>query len=96
MMIIGANKNREDSRVTYKRDKDGYMDWGIKDIPWESLEEGKVITEEVSRNIFVAMAKLMDYEETGLLPDEIETLKEMVVRAYGSNETEVLYGKKNK
>ena len=67
------------------------MDWGMKDIPWESLEEGKVITEEVSRNIFVAMAKLMDYEETGLLPDEIETLKEMVVKAYRSDETEDSY-----
>lgn len=43
---------------------------------WEQLHEGQVITKELRERLYGALWKLMEYEDTGLLPEEIEHLKE--------------------
>lgn len=43
---------------------------------WEQLHEGQVITKELRERLYGALWKLMEYEDTGLSPEEIERLKE--------------------
>lgn len=49
MMVIMNDK--DDARVTYRKYEDEGMRWGIKDLPWESFQVGKVITEDMHRKI---------------------------------------------
>ena len=45
-------------------------------MPWEYLYEGKIITKELWERLYGALWKLMEYEDTGLAPEEIERLKD--------------------
>lgn len=46
--------------------------WHLRGVSWEQLQEGYVITKDMSQKIYGALAKLKDYEETGLDPGEVE------------------------
>lgn len=59
------------SRLTQK-DEQG--NWCLKGLAWEQLRVGQVITRKVSEKIYGAMWKLMEYEDTGLSPEEVERL----------------------
>ncbi len=55
-------------------EKDGSR-WQLKNVPWESLGEGQIISRDVSERVYGALCKLKDYEDTEKAPDEIELLK---------------------
>lgn len=54
-------------------EKDKQGNWRLKGVDWQQLTAtGK----EIREKLYGALAKLKDYEETGLQPDEVEELKE--------------------
>ena len=57
-------------------EKDRQGNWRVKGIRWEQLHEGQVITGELREKLYGALWKLMEYEDTGLSPEEVENLKE--------------------
>lgn len=56
------------SRLT-KKDEQG--NWCVKGLEWEQLHVGQVITQNVWEKLYGALWKLMEYEDTGLTPEEI-------------------------
>ena len=56
--------------------KDEQGNWCLKGVSWEQLHEGQVITKSLRERLYGALWKLMEYEDTGLTPVEIERLKE--------------------
>ena len=56
--------------------KDDYGNFGIKGLSWESLYPGRIITEEVHEKIYGCIFKLMEYEDSGLDPDQVNELVE--------------------
>ncbi len=61
------------NRLTQK-DKQG--NWCIKDLPWKELYVGQAITQEVWEKMYGCLRKLMEYEETGLSPEDVVRLDE--------------------
>lgn len=57
-------------------DKQG--NWMLKGAAWKSLHTGQRITKEVSEKLYGALCKLRDYEESGLNPDEVEAMVELL------------------
>lgn len=55
------------NRLTEK-DKQG--NWSLKGVKWEQLHEGATITGELWKKLYGALWKLMEYEDTGLDPDD--------------------------
>lgn len=53
--------------------------WQVKGIPWEKLQAGEVITEEVSKILYGCLYKLKDYEDTRMNPEHIEDMQYGVV-----------------
>ncbi len=51
--------------------KDEQGNWRLKGLPWRQLHVGQPITRETYELIYAALWKLMEYEDTGLTPDEI-------------------------
>lgn len=56
--------------------KDAQGNWALRVVNWWQLYAGQTITREVQEKLYGALHKLLDYEETGLNPDEVESLKE--------------------
>lgn len=56
--------------------KDDLGDWQLKGVKWKDLHVGSVILKEVNEKLYAALWKLMEYEDTGLSPGEVERLKE--------------------
>lgn len=56
--------------------KDEQGNWSLKAVPWESLHEGKVITKELWERLYGALWKLVEYEDTGLSPEEVEDVND--------------------
>ena len=54
---------------------DDLGNWSLKGVPWKSLHVGKVITREVRERIYGALCKLMEYEDTGYSPENIEHIR---------------------
>lgn len=54
--------------------KDEQGNWSLRGVPWEYLYEGKIITKELWERLYGALWKLMEYEDTGLTPEEAEEL----------------------
>lgn len=46
----------------------------MKGVSWEQLHEGQVITKPLRERLYGALWKLMEYEDTGLAPEEIKAL----------------------
>ena len=59
------------NRLTEKRNNGS---WGLKGVDWKQIAPGAKITDEVWRELYGALYKLKDYEDTGLMPDEIDKL----------------------
>lgn len=57
-------------------EKDACGHWRLKGLPWKNLYEGTPITRETYEILYGALCKLLDYEETGLTPEEIEKLND--------------------
>ena len=56
--------------------KDSQGNWCLRGLPWKKLHIGEAITKEVSEKLYGALWKLMEYENTGLEPEEIEDLND--------------------
>lgn len=56
-------------------EKDEHGNWCVKGLPWDTLHEGQMITEEVRQKLYGCLCKLMKYEDTGMSPEEIEDSK---------------------
>ena len=53
---------------------DDLGNWNVKGLPWKNLYVGQIITREVYEKIYSCLHKLMEYEETGLSPEQVEKL----------------------
>lgn len=58
-------------RLTEKTDSGN---WCLRDVPWFELKPGTVLTEKVWEKLYGALWKLKDYEDTGLMPNEVTAL----------------------
>ncbi len=56
--------------------KDAQGNWALKGVRWEDLRDGETITKELWERIYGALWRLMEYEDTGLDPDEVEELND--------------------
>lgn len=54
---------------------DDLGNWSLKGVPWKSLYVGRVITRKVHDRIYGALYKLMEYEDTGYSPENIEHIR---------------------
>lgn len=61
------------NRLT-KKDEQG--NWCLKGVAWEQLHEGQVITKSLRERLYGALWKLMEYEDTGLTPEDVEELND--------------------
>lgn len=61
------------SRLTQK---DEHGNWCLKGMAWNDFHIGRTITEEMYDLLYGALWKLMDYEDTGLSPDEVERVND--------------------
>lgn len=59
-----------------QRDRKG--NWKVKGLEWEQLRAGETITREMEQALYAALWKLKTYEETGLSPNEIVAMMELV------------------
>lgn len=50
--------------------KDEQGNWALKGVKWNQLHVGEMITQQVQEKIYGALAKLKDYEDSGMTPDE--------------------------
>lgn len=57
-------------------EKDDQGNWGLKGVPWMMLYTGVPITKDVQDRLYGALWKLMEYEDTGLSPEEVERIKD--------------------
>lgn len=55
-------------------EKDDLGNWGVKGLPWKKLYVGQVITKEIHEKLYSCLWKLMEYEDTGLTPEQVENL----------------------
>lgn len=60
-------------RLTEKKES-GH--WNLRDVPWSDLKPGVVLTEKVWEKLYGALWKLKDYEDTGLSPEEVESVND--------------------
>ena len=56
--------------------KDEQGNWCLKGVPWEWLHEGQVITKPLRERLYGALWKLMEYEDTGLVPEDVERVND--------------------
>lgn len=59
-------------------EKDEQGNWALKGVKWESLHVGQTITREMWEKIYGALWKLMDYEDSGLSPEEVQDMAEQL------------------
>lgn len=57
-----------------KQDEQG--NWCLKGLPWKDTYVGQIITKNTSEKTYGALCKLKDYEESGMDPEEVCSLKE--------------------
>lgn len=50
--------------------------WCIKGLPWKDTYIGQPITENTQEKMYGVFEKLLDYENTGLDPEQVQELKE--------------------
>ena len=55
-------------------EKDDQGNWCIRGLPWKNLYPGIAITENTYERIYAVAKKLLDYEDTGLTPDQIRQM----------------------
>ena len=57
-------------------ESDDLGNWRVKGLPWKELYVGQTITREIHDKLYGCLHKLMEYEATGLSPEEVERLVE--------------------
>ena len=57
--------------------KDAQGNWCLRGVKWAQRHVGQEITQEVSEKLYGALWKLMEYEDTGLTPEEVMEYVEM-------------------
>lgn len=68
-------------RLTEKKDS-GH--WCLRDVPWDQMKPGTVLTRKTWEKLYGALWRLKDYENTGKSPEEIECMdNDMQVTAKG-------------
>ena len=68
-------------RLTEKKDSGS---WCLRDVPWDQMKPGAVLTQKTWEKLYGALWKLKDYEDTGKSPEEIECMdNDMQVTAKG-------------
>ncbi len=60
--------------------------WCLRGVQWQDLYSGSVLTDRISEILYTALGKLHDYEETGFLPEEIESLAETAAQKPQEND----------
>ena len=60
-------------RLTEKRDNGS---WKLKGVEWKQIAPGAVITKKTWEELYGALWKLKDYEETGFSPDQVSELQD--------------------
>ena len=53
-------------------EKEASGKWRVGGIPWEQLQEGRIITEDMRQRLYGCLCKLKDYEDTGMSPQQIQ------------------------
>lgn len=48
--------------------------WRLKGVEWKQIAPGAVITKKIWEKLYGALWKLKDYEDTGLMPNEVTAL----------------------
>ena len=56
---------------------DNQGNWRINGLAWSETYEGKVITKNTREKMYGAFYKLLNYEDTGLDPEQIRELDEL-------------------
>ena len=62
--------------------KDLQGNWNLKGVPWENLYIGQPITKELRDKLYGALWKLMEYEDTGLSPEEVQRMADKKAQEY--------------
>lgn len=57
-------------------EKDDLGNWCVKGLPWKDLHVGNVITRKMHDKLYACLWKLIEYEDTGLSPEQIELIKD--------------------
>lgn len=57
--------------------RDNLGNWCVKGLPWKDTYVGSLITKNTEEKIHAAFCKLLEYEETGLSPEQVEELAEL-------------------
>ena len=58
--------------------------WCLRDVPWDQMKPGAVLTQKTWEKLYGALWKLKDYEDTGKSQEEIECMdNDMQVTAKG-------------
>lgn len=52
-------------------EKDESGNWNLKDVPWGELGPGMMLTKRTWEKLYAALWRLMEYEDTGLEPEDI-------------------------
>lgn len=60
-------------RLTEKKDSGS---WCLRDVPWDQMKPGAVLTQKTCEKFYGALWKLKDYEEKGLSPDQVSELQD--------------------
>lgn len=55
-------------------ESDALGNWGVKGLPWKDIMPGQIVTHEVHEKLYACLWKLMEYEDTGLSPEQIEKI----------------------
>ena len=58
-------------------EKDAQGNWCLKDVPWSALRPGAEVSRKIYEKLYVALWKLMEYEDTGLSPERIHKMDEL-------------------
>lgn len=57
-------------------EKDVTGNWKLSGVDWKEIQPGAKITKAVWEKLYGALWKLGNYEDTGLMPEEVEGLKD--------------------
>ena len=68
-------------RLTEKKDSGS---WCLRDVPWDQMKPGAVLTQKTCEKFYGVLWKLKDYEDAGKSPEEIKCMdNDMQVTAKG-------------
>lgn len=56
--------------------KDSQGNWHLAGVPWCEIRAGEVISKTLCERLYGALWKLMQYEDTGMEPEEVEEIND--------------------